>query len=402
VINANDPFVCKKVRGDNSRSRFLIIFTRLSGVHLFSAANKLAVLCLGCGVLSCGGGPSGSSSGSQSVSWQTVNVPIGATKVAFFAVNSSNHWFLADQNKGFYRSTDGGATWTPINTGISTNLAWSINVNPGNGDLIASTYSGSSTNANPVNFYRSSNEGGSWTLIPSVHLSSATAPTGCAFPGNQVIVCGGFWAPSPSSGAWVSTDGGQTTTNVSNSTATRGAVYSLAVNPINGDLWLGTEQMGIFRSTDSGFTWTQASPPDQNIDPANGIRDGNIYGITFDSSGNVLFSSQGGIWKSSAKGAGFSWTNVLANTNTAQGHGMARNASGRLFYGHNADPSKNPTSVQCSADDGSTWTACDSGLPSGLTGREFVVNPSDGKLYGVMLAEGAGTGALYRTVSPVQ
>ena len=369
-------------------------------MHLFSDASKLAVLFLVCAVASCGGGPS--SHGSQSaVSWQTVNVPSGATKVAFLAVNSSNHWFLADQIKGFYRSTDQGATWTPINTGISTNLAWSINVNPANGDLIASTYSGNSPNANPVNFYRSSNEGTSWTLIPSVHLSSATAPTGCAFPGNKNIVCGGFWAPSPNSGAWVSTDGGQTTTNVSNSTVTGGAVYALAVNTINGDLWLGTEQMGIFRSTDSGFTWTQASPPDQTIDPANGIHDGNIYGITFDSSGNVLFSSQGGIWKSSANGAGFSWTNVLANTNTAQGHGMARNASGELFYGHNADPT-NPTSVQCSADDGSTWTACDSGLPSGLTGREFVINPSDGKLYAVMLDEGAGTGALYRTVSAAQ
>jgi len=349
---------------------------------------------------SCGG--HSSSPGSQSaVSWQTVSVPSGATRVAFFAVNSSNHWFLADQNKGFYRSIDQGASWTPINTGISTNLAWSINVNPTNGDLIASTYSGNSLNANPVNFYRSSNEGANWSLIPSVHLSAATAPTGCAFPGNTNIVCGGFWAPSPNSGAWVSTDGGQTTTNVSTSTATGGAVYSLGVNTMKGDLWLGTEQMGIFRSTDSGFTWTQASPPDQNIDSANGIRDGNIYGITFDSSGNVLFSSQGGIWKSSAKGAGFSWTNVLANTNTSSGHGMARTASGKLFYGHNAD-SKNPASVQCSADDGSTWSACDSGVPTGLTGREFVVNPSDGKLYAVMLDERAGTGALYRTVSPVQ
>src|SRR5207237_10065638 len=61
----------------------------------------------------------------------------------------------------------------------------------------------------------------------------------------------------------------------------RVGVCSIAGDPVGGDAWLGTEQMGIYRSTDNGFTWTQASPPDTNVDPTNGIRDGNIYGITF-------------------------------------------------------------------------------------------------------------------------
>src|SRR5207237_305345 len=98
---------------------------------------------------------------------------------------------------------------------------------------------------------------------------------------NGNISCGGFWAPNPSSGALVSTNGGQSTSSVSNSSNMGSSVYSIAVNPVGGDAWLGTEQMGIYRSTDNGFTWTQASPPDTNVDPTNGIRDGNIYGITF-------------------------------------------------------------------------------------------------------------------------
>ena len=64
----------------------------------------------------CGGG-TGSRSVLQSgrtLSWQKVSVSSGATDVNSFAVSSSNHWFIADQNRGFYRSNDQGATWTAI------------------------------------------------------------------------------------------------------------------------------------------------------------------------------------------------------------------------------------------------------------------------------------------------
>ena len=114
-----------------------------------------------------------------------------------------------------------------------------------------------------------------------------------------------------------------------------------------------------------------------------------------------LFSSQGGIWKSSKTSGGFSWTNVLTNNNTAAGRAMGRDAAGDLFYGHNPDPSDS-TTVQCSTDDGSTWKACDSGIPSGLRALSFVVNPVDGRLFAVIRDEASNTAFLYRTVDPIQ
>jgi len=92
----------------------------------------------------------------------------------------------------------------------------------------------------------------------------------------------------------------------------------------------GTELSGIFRSTDNGFTWMQESPA-----ASSGLRDGNIYGMTFDRNGNVFFGSQGGIWKSSKTSTGYSWTNVLKNTNTSVGKGLGADANGYLYYGHN-------------------------------------------------------------------
>ena len=353
------------------------------------------------GLASCGGGGGSGTAGSiGSISWQKVSTPAAATQINFVAFNGSNHWFIADRNHGFYRSTDQGASWTQINSGLATTLGWTINVNPSNGDLIASTFSGNALNANPVTFYRSSDEGNSWTAIPYGHLSAATAQTGCVFA-NSNIVCGGYWAPSPSTGGWVSTNGGQTTVAAATNSTNSGTVYGLGVNPVSGDVWMGTEQNGIFRSTDGGMTWTQQSPSSTNFDPAHGIRNGNIYGMTFDRNGNVLFGSQGGVWKSSKSGSGYSWTNVLTNHNSSDGKALGRDANGILYYGHNRD-NADPTVVHCSADDGAHWSACDSGIPPGLEGHRFIVNPTDRKLYAVIEDGGTNNGWVYVTVNPVQ
>ena len=355
----------------------------------------------------CGGGSSATGNrqtsgggGGQGGGWQKVSTPSAATQLNYVAFTSSNHWFIADRKQGFYRSTDQGATWTQINSGLTTTLGWTINVNPANGDLIASTYSGAALNAHPVIFYRSPDEGNTWSVIPSGPLSAATAQTGCIFPAGS-MVCGGYWAPSPGSGGWISTDGGQTTVSVSTASANGGTVYGLGLDPVTQDLWLGTEQHGIFRSTDNGLTWTVESPPATSFDPVHGIRDGNIYGITFDNNGDVLFGSQGGIWKSSKTSSGYTWANVLQNQNTADGKGLARDANGNLYYGHNYDPTV-PTVVYRSTDAGKTWSAFDSGIPPFLEGHRFAVNPTDRKLYAVIEDGASNNGSLYSTVNPVQ
>lgn len=357
-------------------------------------------------MVACGGGSSGGGSGTGGSSsgsggpWQQVSLPSAVTQLNHIAFNSNGHWFIADRSRGFYRSTDQGATWTQINSGMATSLGWTITVDSANGDLIAAIFSGT-LNASPVNFYRSSDEGNTWTLIPSGHLSLIPAMTGCVVAANANLVCGGYWAPSPASGAWVSSNGGQTTVSANTSPSTGGGVFGLAFNPAAQDLWMGTEQQGIYRSTDNGLNWTEESPPDQQVDPVHGIRDGDIYGITFDRNGNVLFASQGGVWKSSHTSSGYSWKNVLGNGGSSAGKSLARDASGNLYYGHGQDP-MNPTDVYRSTDDGNTWSAFDAGLPPSLQARWFEVNPADNKLYVVLVDEGTSSGRLYRTANPVQ
>jgi len=65
--------------------------------------------------------------------WQKVSTPSAASQINYVAFNGSNHWFIVDRKQGFYRSTDQGASWTQINSGLTTTLGWTINVNPAKG-----------------------------------------------------------------------------------------------------------------------------------------------------------------------------------------------------------------------------------------------------------------------------
>jgi hypothetical protein len=91
-----------------------------------------------------------------------VNTPSATTHINFIDFASKSHWFIADLGQGFYRSTDQGTTWTQINSGLSASFGETINANPSNGDLIASTFASGGVNVNPERFYRSSKEGNSW------------------------------------------------------------------------------------------------------------------------------------------------------------------------------------------------------------------------------------------------
>jgi hypothetical protein len=347
----------------------------------------------------CGGGSTGSGGTAPggAAAWQRVNTPFNHPSFIDFGANG--HWFIADRGQGFHRSTDGGANWSAVNSGIATNFGWTINV-LSSGDLVAGTFSNGGVNVNPVLFYRSSNEGATWAAIQSGQLDLSPAWTGCVTAANSNLGCGGYWAASPASGGWYSTNGGQSVTAATTTSSNGTTVFSLALNPVNHDLWMGTEQYGIFRSTNNGATWSAASPPDKTIDSVHGINDGNVFAITFDRNGNVLFGSQGGIWKSSNTGAGFAWTNVKGNSNTADGYALA-SANGTLYYGHKFD-SSDPTSLYCSTNDGQTWTACDGGMPHSLEVRRLVVNPADKKMYAIAWDTTTDTGAVYSTANPVQ
>jgi hypothetical protein len=316
--------------------------------------------------------------------WEKVHSPSGSRRIRMIAINNSGHLFLAERFLGFFRSTDGGTTWTPINTGIKSKAAWTINVNPRNGDLIASTYS--SRGGEFVSYYRSTDNGEHWTKIKGGYrFAKVSAYSGVAFAENGNIILGGFWSPSPQSAVWYSTDGVSAEMATLNPTAT--AVMGVAYNPVGKDLWAGTEAAGTYRSTDHGRTWNRTFDP-----LAEGVRMGNIRGFAFNRSHQILAASGTGLWRST-DATGTSWTRVFKNTNTSAGRSLFQDRNFNIYYGHKRDP-ENPTSVFVSRDGGDTWQPFDSGLESGLDVEGFALNPADGRLYAA--PDGPD---LYRTVN---
>jgi hypothetical protein len=324
-----------------------------------------------------------------------VNTPTAATNIAYFSFRASNNeWYVADRATGFWKSLNQGGSWTQINSGLSSITAQRIQVNPANGDLIGATFkSGSGALGD---YWRSTNDGAAWTKIPLGYQFNFADSIGCVFPTNS-LVCGGYWAPSPKTGVFRSNDGGATVTQ-GIVTPNNQSALGIGLNPIDNILWMGTEQRGVYNSTDGGLTWNQKSASSSSLDPINGVVGyGNALYFEFDRSGNVLWAAQGGVWKGTKSGSTYTWAKVLNNTtNKAQGRSLGHDRLGNLYYGHDIDPLLSTTAYR-STDNGTTWSAFDTGLPQFLEDTEFIENPNDNKLYTVVGNEATAHWSVYRT-----
>jgi len=147
---------------------------------------------------------------------------------------------------GFYRSADGGLTWTStnFNTPIGARIT-SLAVSPAlasDATLFAGTsYSGT---------LRSTDYGDTWTLINAGlgSLSVNALALSPAYPGDPTLFAG------TGNGLYRSTDGGQSWSLTSLPVGYVGAVALSPTFADDGIVLAGTHN-GVYRSTDRGMTW---------------------------------------------------------------------------------------------------------------------------------------------------
>jgi hypothetical protein len=170
-------------------------------------------------------------------------------------VVSGNNIFAGTLDGGVCRSTNSGASWTPINSGM-TNLF-------GNAVAVSSNGAGD-TNifAGGRGVFRSTDNGTSWTAaglsllsVKCLAISPATGGTGDP----------NIFAGTRGNGVYRSTDNGTNWTPV-NTGLTSYNIWALAVSPATGgtggtNLFAGcyAEGGGFFRSIDNGTNWTAAN-----------------------------------------------------------------------------------------------------------------------------------------------
>jgi photosystem II stability/assembly factor-like uncharacterized protein len=329
--------------------------------------------------LSCGGGSQSSTGGGTrgANSWEPINSPPGATSMTEVVQNKAGHLFATDAHQGFFRSNDGGSTWTGINNGIATISANSIFVVPATQTLIASTLP---LGGGTVAYWRSTDEGNSWSRIGGGYQFHNNGwPATVAHDGS--ILFGGWWTPFPQAAMWRSTDDGNSAVGASTSPLQL-STFGYGVNPVNGDVWMGTENHGIYRSRDNGQSFTSTF-----TDPT---LTGDNRAFAFNSSGQILtIGTNSDLLIRSTDNTGTKWTTIM-NVHV-QARALIQDANFVLYQ------SRDDVGVMRSTDGGDNWENWNGGLPAGIHILHLDIGQADGRIYA-----GVEGGTAYRTVNPVQ
>jgi len=175
---------------------------------------------------------------------------------------------------GVYKSTDGGKTWKRVGLEDTRQIA-RIRIHPRNPDLVYVAALGHVWGPNDQRgVFRSKDGGKTWEKILS-RGNKAGAIDLILDPTNSSIIYAGFWevyrkpwtleSGGPGGGIFKSTDGGDTWTELTrNPGMPRGMVgkIGIAVSPANPErVWaiVEAEDGGVFRSDNAGRTWNRVN-----------------------------------------------------------------------------------------------------------------------------------------------
>ena len=230
--------------------------------------------------------------------WQTLDSGL-TDKTALSLVVEEGGFALAGTMTGVFRTSNGGIVWATASNGLASAPVYSIARHRG-GNLFAATPSG---------IFRSTNNGDDWAKADNQPARTLVIDTG------GVIIAGLFTGD-----ARRSTDGG---TQWSSATVSPGlAVSALALLP-SGPVYGGSVGTGVYRSTDKGITWL----PRQDglvatiVSALLRAPDNSMYAATY---GTGLYRTTDG---------GTSWVFVPTAPGTYQFTCLAADDSGKILAG---------------------------------------------------------------------
>ncbi|HXH94352.1 MAG TPA: hypothetical protein VNN25_22435 [Thermoanaerobaculia bacterium] len=276
------------------------------------------------------GGPFRSSDGGATFGSVGSGLPSAAAAVSVLAVDpqSPDTVYAAYQtNVGVYKSVDGGAHWTPANTGLPQAIVFSMVIDPSNGSTL---YAGSAPG-----LFKSTDGGGSWTALTNGLPSSPFCYSLSISAGTIVAGIGG--------GLYKSMDGGATWTSAGFNGNT---VNPAAIDPANPANILASANSVTFKSTNGGANFAVTS----------GLTAFYTLAIAVDpQNASVVYAGGStGVFKSVDRGV--SWTSLLTNQT---GSIAVDSQNSQTVY---ANPFG---TVRRSTDGGVTWSDFTAGLPAG-------------------------------------
>jgi len=172
---------------------------------------------------------------------------------------------------GVYRSRDGGKTWEHVGFRESDAIA-KVRIHPTNPDIIfVASFGKYGADSEERGLYKSTDGGDTWRRV--LYRDAKTGAVDIAIdPNNPDIMYAALWqafrkeytmsSGGPGSGLFKSTDGGETWTEVTRNRGLPSGVVGrigVAVSPVDGNrvyAIIENADGGLFRSDDAGATWT--------------------------------------------------------------------------------------------------------------------------------------------------
>lgn len=244
---------------------------------------------------------------------------------------SGTNLFVGSHVSGIFRSSDGGASWSPVDSGLNA-----IGVT----SLAASTTYLFAGTAYPNGVFRSTNQGAMWVAVDSGLTSESQY-----IPEILCLLFKGanLFAGTVGMGVVLSTNNGMSWTSASNGLYSETIVYTIV--PQASDLFISTNY-GIYRSGDDGATWTSVS----------GLFKDYVFSLVSDGANLFAAGLQSGLYISTDKGT--SWIPHNEGLTTFPINTLATSDS-NIFVGTNAG-------LFLSTNIGASWTDISKGLPGNI------------------------------------
>ncbi len=178
---------------------------------------------------------------------------------------------MTSHGDGMYKSTDAGKSWKHIGLPNSRHIA-AVRIHPTNPDLVFVAVQGALFGpGEDRGVYKSTDGGKTWSKVLYVDASTGAADLSMD-PSNPRILYAGMWdhqrtpwqvrSGGKGSGIWKSSDGGETWEQLKNGLPKEMGKIAVDVSPANPQRVyanIEAEKGGVFRSDDGGKTWQQVN-----------------------------------------------------------------------------------------------------------------------------------------------